>query len=88
MFCASQMCRYTGATTQHHHTDKAVEILTNPHTLIPRSSDEERVGGGGGSKKAFNYSKQGRQTVNENVAGMQFMSMAHATKPVNTKPHS
>ena len=39
-------------------------------------------------KKAFNYGKQGRQTVNENIAGMQFMSMAHATKPVNMKPHS
>ena len=61
---ASQVCRYTGATTQHHHTDKAVEILTNPHTLILRSSDEDKkgLGGGVGAKRHSTMaSKAGKQ---------------------------
>ena len=43
--CAGSMGTLRAATTLHRHTDKLVEILTNPHTI------KTRKGGVSGSKK-------------------------------------
>ena len=66
------MATLIAETTLHHPTDKAVEILTNPHTYQGQMIKMRKGGGSGsGSKKALNYGKQGSQTANENVAETQ-----------------
>ena len=74
------------ATTQHCHTDKSVEILTNPHTYQDYMMKTRRGGGeGGGSTKALNYSKHSRKTTNEKT-WQECNAKAPATKPKNANP--
>ena len=66
----------------HGHTDKSVEILSNPHTYQSHVMKTRK--GGSRSKKAANYGKHGRQTTNRNVAEMQYKgpcNKAHKCEP-------
>ena len=68
------MATLTAVTARHHHTDKSVDILTNPHTysMCKGKTMKTRKAGQSGSQKALNYGKQDRQTGNKNIAGMQY----------------
>ena len=80
MHASIQLATMIAVSNWHQHTDKSVEIFTNPNTCRDHTM-KTRKGGGSGSKKALNYWRQIKALLECN-------KKAPATKPVNANPYA
>ena len=76
------MATQRAVTTRHCHTDKSVDIITDPHTysMCKGKTMKTKKAGQSGSQKALNYGKQDRQTGKKQL---ECNPKAPAAKPVN-----
>ena len=65
------MATLKAATTMHRQTDKSVEILTNPHTYVTRSHDEDKKGWVEWEPKGTQLWQVRQTNAKKNVAGTQ-----------------
>ena len=79
------MATLRAVTTRHRHTDKSVDILTNPYTysMCKGNTMKTRKGAQSGSQKALNYGKQHRQTWKKQL---ECNPKDPTAEPVNVQP--